>query len=90
MAIVLAVLKWRHYLIGRKFLVRSDQSSLNCLLEQRLVSMGIRRGFLKICLCRWHSFQFLVLDVDSIAAEVVWDPKLSEICSGLQGPYFSA
>ena len=37
MAIVLAVKRWRPYLLGRPFTVRSDQQSLRFLLEQRVV-----------------------------------------------------
>jgi len=35
---VLAVKKWRHYLLGKKVLIRTDQMSLKFLNEQRLIS----------------------------------------------------
>ncbi|MCH88050.1 RNA-directed DNA polymerase (Reverse transcriptase) [Trifolium medium] len=38
MAVVLSIQHWRPYLIGRKFLVSTDQKSLKQLLQQRMVT----------------------------------------------------
>lgn len=39
MALVLAVQHWRHYLLGRKFLVVTDHKPLRDLLQQRITTL---------------------------------------------------
>ena len=48
MAIVMAIQKWRHYLLGRKFLVLTDKKSLKFLVDQRIMSEGQQKLITKL------------------------------------------
>lgn len=48
MAIVLAVQKWQHYLLGHRFIVRTDQKTLKHLLEQREVQPDVAKWMIKL------------------------------------------
>ncbi|KAA0039535.1 ty3-gypsy retrotransposon protein [Cucumis melo var. makuwa] len=48
MAIVLAVEKWRHNLLGHHFVVFTDQKALRYILEQRELIPGIQKWLMKL------------------------------------------
>lgn len=61
MALVLSVQHWRPYLLGRKFVVYSDQKSLKYLLQQRITTADQQNWLAKLL-----GYQF----------EVVYKPDL--------------
>lgn len=48
LAICLAVQRWKHYLLGRHFIVRSDQQSLRFLTQQREVNPEYQKWVTKL------------------------------------------
>ena len=48
MAIVLAVEKWQHYLLGHRFVVYTDQKALRPIPEQRELIPGVQNWLLKL------------------------------------------
>lgn len=48
MAVVLAIQKWRHYLLGRHFVVHTDQKSLRFLADQRVMGEEQQRWISKL------------------------------------------
>ncbi|KAJ0442677.1 putative nucleotidyltransferase, Ribonuclease H [Helianthus annuus] len=48
LALVLAVQKWNHYLLGRHFFIRTDHYTLKFLLEQRITTTEQQRLLLKL------------------------------------------
>lgn len=48
MAVVIAVQKWRLYLLGRHFKVHTDQKSLRFLTEQRVMGEGQQKWISKL------------------------------------------
>lgn len=48
LALVMAITKWRHCLIGNHFIIRTDHQSLKYLLEQRLTNTLQHRWLAKL------------------------------------------
>ena len=45
---VVAVQKWRHYVVGKPFVIKTDQQSLKYLLDQRVGTPAQRRWITKL------------------------------------------
>ena len=48
LALFTAVTKWKHYLLGGEFIIRTDQISLKYLLEQRVNTPMQHKGLSKL------------------------------------------
>lgn len=48
MAVCLSVLKWKHYLLGRHFVIRSDQWSLRFITQQAVVGADYQKWVSKL------------------------------------------
>lgn len=48
MAICLAVEKWKHYLLGRHFVIRTDQQSLRYITQQREIGADYQKWVRKL------------------------------------------
>ena len=74
MAIVHAFNKWRNYLLGRKFRIRTNHCSLKYILEQRITTMDQQRWMVKLM-----GFHY------EIEYHPIRENKVSDALSRLQG-----
>lgn len=48
LAVVMSITKWRHYLLGRQFLIKIDHQSLKFLLEQKVTTLMQQKWLSKL------------------------------------------
>lgn len=48
LAVLMGIQKWRHYLQGRRFTIKTDQQSLKYLLDQKIVTLMQKRWITKL------------------------------------------
>lgn len=48
MAIVLSIQRWRHYLLGQKFIVQTNQCSLKHLIDQQDIPPEFQKWVTKL------------------------------------------
>jgi len=56
MAVLMAVERWRPYLLGRHFIIRSDYFSLKYIMEQKITTL-----FQSKCLPKLMGFDYEVI-----------------------------
>ena len=59
-ALVLAVQRWRHYLLGRTFIVKTDYSSLKYLWEQQIHTLAQQKWLSKVNAVRRRSSRNMI------------------------------
>ena len=87
MAIVFAIQKWHHYVLGNKFIVQTDQRSLKYMLEHRIINSGYQKWVTKLL-----GFDFEIqfqprLDNKAVDALSHLIPSLELSLSALTMPY---
>lgn len=73
MALVMDIQHWRPYLLGRKFLVHTDQRSLHYLLEQRITTQNQQNWIVKLL-----GYDFEIVYKSGVTNKVVDDLSRKE------------
>ena len=79
LAIVYAVTKWKHYLWGRRFLIRTNHSSLKFLLNQKATHVAQQ-----VLLTKILGFEYEIeyrRGKDNLAADALSKVSNNELCA---------